>query len=303
MSLVDEVVEAAARVRARTPLVHNITNYVTVNDVANAELAIGGSALMADAVEELRDMVGLASAVNINIGTLNARTVESMHVAADVAAELGRPLVFDPVGAGASAFRNETTRAFLEHAHPSCIRGNLSEVAFVAGLAATTRGVDAGEVEGATTPEEVAAQVARAHGCICAITGAVDVVSDGTHTIFIENGDAAMGKITGTGCMCDGLIAAFLGAADAAGEAAQDGEADASGAAGTAGEAAGGTRAALVACAAAICSMGLAGELARRDLEGMGALVGTGSLHIGIIDRLSLLSENDYRRHARIEER
>ena len=295
MSLVDEVVEAAARVRARTPLVHNITNYVTVNDVANAELAIGGSALMADAVEELHDMVKIASAVNINIGTLNARTVESMHAAADAAAELGRPLVFDPVGAGASALRNETTRAFLAHAHPACIRGNLSEIAFVAGLAATTRGVDAGEVDGAASPEEVAAQVARAHGCICAITGVVDVVSDGTHTIFIENGDAAMGKITGTGCMCDGLIAAFLGAVDAEGEGEADTAADV-------GETAG-TCAALVACAAAICSMGLAGELARRDLEGMGALVGTGSLHIGIIDRLSLLSADDYRRHARIEER
>ena len=295
MSLVDEVVEAAARVRARTPLVHNITNYVTVNDVANAELAIGGSALMADAVEELHDMVKIASAVNINIGTLNARTVESMHAAADAAAELGRPLVFDPVGAGASALRNETTRAFLAHAYPACIRGNLSEIAFVAGLAATTRGVDAGEVDGAASPEEVAAQVARAHGCICAITGAVDVVSDGTHTIFIENGDAAMGKITGTGCMCDGLIAAFLGAVDAEGEGEADTAADV-------GETAG-TRAAFVACAAAICSMGLAGELARRDLEGMGALVGTGSLHIGIIDRLSLLSADDYRRHARIEER
>ena len=295
MSLVDEVVEAAARVRARTPLVHNITNYVTVNDVANAELAIGGSALMADAVEELHDMVKIASAVNINIGTLNVRTVESMHAAADAAAELGRPLVFDPVGAGASALRNETTRAFLAHAYPACIRGNLSEIAFVAGLAATTRGVDAGEVDGAASPEEVAAQVARAHGCICAITGVVDVVSDGTHTIFIENGDAAMGKITGTGCMCDGLIAAFLGAVDAEGEGEADTAADV-------GETAG-TCAALVACAAAICSMGLAGELARRDLEGMGALVGTGSLHIGIIDRLSLLSADDYRRHARIEER
>ena len=297
MSLVDEVVEAAARVRARTPLVHNITNYVTVNDVANAELAIGGSALMADAVEELRDMVKIASAVNINIGTLNARTVESMHAAADAAAELGRPLVFDPVGAGASGLRNDTTRAFLAHAQPSCIRGNLREIAFVAGLAATTRGVDAGEVDGAASPEAVAAQVARTHGCICAITGAVDVVSDGVHTVFIENGDVAMGKITGTGCMCDGLIAAFLGALDAGAA-----DADAAGDAAGEGEAAG-TRAALVACAAAICSMGLAGELARRDLEGMGALVGTGSLHIGIIDRLSLLSADDYRHHARIEER
>ncbi len=292
MSLVDEIVAAAAQVRERTPLVHNITNYVTVNDVANAELACGASALMADAAEEVRDMVALASAVNVNMGTLNARTVESMHLAARAAAETGTPLVFDPVGAGASAFRNETARAFLAGAHPACIRGNLSEIAFVAGLAATTRGVDAGEVEGAATPEEVAAGVARAHGCICAITGATDVVSDGERTIFIENGDAAMGKVTGTGCMCDGLIAAFLGAmaAGKAGDAVGEGEGA-------------GTRAALVACAAAICSMGLAGELARRDLEGMGALVGTGSLHIGIIDRLSLLSEADYRRFARVGER
>ncbi len=286
MSLLEEIVEAAARVRARTPLVHNITNYVTVGDVANAELACGASPVMADAVEEVRDMVALASALNINIGTLNARTVESMHAAADAAAETGTPLVFDPVGAGASAFRNETTREFLAHAHPSCIRGNFSEVAFVAGLAATTRGVDAGEVADAVSPEEVAAQVARAHGCICAVTGAVDVVSDGTHAVFVENGDAAMGKVTGTGCMCDGLIAAFIGALHGEGPAAAPG-----------------TRSELVACAAAVCSMGLAGELARRDLEGMGALVGTGSLHIGIIDRLSLLSAADYRRHARVEER
>ena len=291
MSLTDEVAAAAARVREKVPLVHNITNYVTVNDVANAELACGASPVMADDVREVADMVRAADAVNINIGTLNARTVESMHEAARAAAGTGTPIVFDPVGAGASGLRDETTREFLARVRPTCIRGNISEMAFVAGLAAKTRGVDAGEVEGAAAPERIAAQVARAHGCICVVTGAIDVVSDGEHALVVENGDAAMGKITGTGCMCDGLIAAFLGAAGTGG--------DVHGKAGAGGEGAD-EHAALVACAAAVCSMGLAGELARRDLEGMGALVGTGSLRVGIIDRLSLLSGDDYRRCARI---
>lgn len=276
--MLNKIISIAQDVRATVPLVHNITNYVTVNDVANAELAIGGSALMADDIDEVADMVSIASATNINIGTLNKRTIASMLEAARQGNAGDTPVVFDPVGAGASALRNDTTRAFLDSCKPTVIRGNLSEVSFVAGLEVSTKGVDSAAADEGNDAVAVAKSVAAAYNCVCAITGAVDVVTDGSSVVRISNGTAAMSKITGTGCMCDGLIGCFVGAVDHHDK-----------------------QQVLAATAGAIVSMGLAGELAERDLKTMGALVGTGSLHIGIIDRLSLLSADDYRRFAKVE--
>ncbi len=278
MSL-EKIIEIAGKVRETVPLVHNITNYVTVNDVANAELAIGGSALMADDIAEVRDMVSIASCTNINMGTLNARTIESMVEAGKVAGETGTPMVFDPVGAGASGLRNQTTERILAETSPTVIRGNLSEISFVAGVGASTKGVDSSDADASNDPVEVAKKVAAERGCVVAITGAVDVVTDGKVVYKISNGSPLMSKITGTGCMCDGLIGCFVGALDSLDDTAE----------------------VAVATAGAILSMGLAGELTANSLKEHHGCVGTGSLHIGIIDRLSLLDEAAYREHARIE--
>ena len=276
--MLTKIIEIAEQVRATVPLVHNITNYVTVNDVANAELAIGGSALMADDIDEVADMVAIASATNINIGTLNARTIASMVEAGKQGNATDTPVILDPVGAGASGLRNRTTGQILEACTPTVIRGNLSEVSFVAGLQVSTKGVDSSEADAGNDPVAVAKAVAAAHGCVVAITGAVDVITDGQDVVKIANGTPTMGKITGTGCMCDGLIGCFVGAVDHHDK-----------------------KAVLAATAGAILSMGLAGQMAEDDLLAMGALVGTGSLHIGIIDRLSLLTAADYRKLAKLE--
>lgn len=277
--MINAIVEAAQKVRNKVPLVHNITNYVTVNDVANAELAIGGSALMADDIAEVADMVAIASATNINIGTLNERTIKSMIEAGKQGNLTGTPVIFDPVGAGASGLRNETTRAFLDSCRPTVIRGNISEVGFVAGLDVATKGVDAAEADAGNDAVAIAKSVASAYRCVCAVTGAVDVVTDGKTVVKIDNGSPLMGKITGTGCMCDGLIGCFVGACDDPTDMEQ----------------------VLVATAGAILSMSLSGELTALSLETDGGFVGTGSLHIGIIDCLSTLEADDYRAYARVE--
>ena len=277
--MLDKIIDIADRVRKCTPLVHNITNYVTVNDVANAELAIGGSALMADDIAEVGDMVRIASAVNINIGTLNERTIVSSIEAARVANETGTPLVFDPVGAGASGLRNETTDDFLEAVKPTVVRGNLSEVSFVAGLDVATKGVDSAVQDEGNDPVAVAKSVAQSLGCVAAITGAVDVITDGKTVVKVSNGSPLMSKITGTGCMCDGIIGCFIGVLgpDTTSEDV------------------------VAATAGAILSMGLAGELAAGKLHASLGAVPTGSLHIGIVDELSLMDGDTYRNHARIE--
>ncbi|MGI6221369.1 MAG: hydroxyethylthiazole kinase [Coriobacteriales bacterium] len=277
--MLDQIIDIAKKVRETVPLVHNITNYVTVNDVANAELAIGGSALMADDINEVADMVNIASATNINIGTLNERTIASSIKAGQVANETGTVLVFDPVGAGASALRNETTDDFLEAVKPTVVRGNLSEISFVAGLEVATKGVDSAAEDADKDATAVARSVAESLGCVVAITGAVDVITDGTVTVKISNGSPLMSKITGTGCMCDGLIGCFVGAVGADAPSADI----------------------VAATAGAILSMGLAGEITARKLESERGRVATGSLHIGIIDELSLLDEQVYREYARIE--
>ena len=277
--ILEQMIANLELVRQRVPLVHNITNYVTVNDVANAELAIGGSALMADDINEIEDMVALASCTNINMGTLNERTIESMIAAGKAATKTDTPMVFDPVGAGASKLRNQTSQNILSQTSPTVIRGNLSEISFVAGLSASTKGVDSSQADECNDPVQVAKGVAASHNCVVAITGAVDVVTDGDTVIKISNGSAQMSKITGTGCMCDGLIGCFVGALD-----------DHSN-----------KRDVAIATAAAIMSMGISGEIAALKLEPCDGLLPTGSLHVGIIDGLAMMNSKCMQAHAKIE--
>lgn len=204
----------AKLVRDKNPLIHHITNYVTVNDCANITLAIGASPIMADALEEAADIAGISSAVVLNMGTLNERTVASMIAAGKAANDAGIPVVFDPVGAGASRFRNETAARLLDHVKVSVVRGNISEIRFLAGLQSQTKGVDASEDDLQNTEDSVsvARTLAKQLDCVTAITGPVDSVSDGKKTICIKNGHPMLSRLTGTGCMCSSLIGSFCGA-------------------------------------------------------------------------------------------
>jgi hydroxyethylthiazole kinase len=265
-----DVCGAVDFLRTAVPLVHNITNYVTVNDCANALLAIGASPIMADDMEEAADITSISSALVINIGTLNQRTIASMLAAGKRANERGIPVVLDPVGAGASRLRNETVRKILEQVKIAVLRGNISEVSFVAGLDVSTKGVDASDSDAKHDAVSVAKTVAEQLGCTAAVTGAVDVISDGKRTAEIRNGHPMLGRVTGTGCMTSALVGAFAGAC--------------------------GDR--FTAAVAGIAAMGIAGEIA---FEQAGS-AGTGSFHIAVIDALSRLDGKLVERMAKIDE-
>mgnify|MGYP002515851985 CR=1 FL=1 len=231
-------------VRTQSPLIHNITNYVTVNDCANMVLACGASPIMADDAAEVEDITTLCGGLNINIGTLNSRTIESMLKAGKRANALGHPVVLDPVGAGASRLRTETAFRLLDEVKFTVIRGNISEIKTLASGAGTTKGVDA-DVADQVTEENLdsavafAKQFAARTGAVIAVTGAIDIVADGEKAYCIRNGHPMMSSITGTGCQLSALTAAFITA---------------------------NPEKPLEAAAAAVCAMGLAGEIAHGRL-------------------------------------
>ena len=202
-------------VREREPLVHNITNYVTVNDVANVILASGASPIMSDEPQDVEEITAICGGLNINIGTLNVRTIEGMLKAGHKANELGHVVLLDPVGAGASSLRTNTAVKLMQELKLNVIRGNISEVKTLAAGSGTTKGVDA-DVADAVSEENLdeavafAKKFAEKSGSIVAITGAIDLVSDGEKCYVIRNGRPEMGRITGTGCQLSGLMTAYL---------------------------------------------------------------------------------------------
>ena len=226
-------------VRKSVPLVHNITNYVTVNDVANVILACGGSPILSDEPKDVFDITSICGGLNINIGTLNVRTIEGMFAAGKRANELGHKVLLDPVGAGASALRTDTAVSLIKEIQFDVIRGNISEIKTLALGSGTTKGVDA-DVADAVSEDNLDSAVAFAKDfakkmdCVIAITGAIDLVTDGESCYVIRNGRPEMGKITGTGCQLSGMMTAFLVA---------------------------NPDKPLEAAAAAVCAMGLAGEI------------------------------------------
>ena len=259
-----------AEVRRKVPLVHQITNYVTVNDCANITLAIGASPIMADDMAEAAEITALSAALVLNIGTLNQRTVASMLASGQQANRLGIPVVFDPVGAGASGLRNQTTQTILSQVRLAVLRGNLSEISFIAGLQATTRGVDASAADAGNDAVAVAQAAAQRLGCVAAVTGAVDVISDGARTVAIHNGHPLLSKVTGTGCMASALVGAFAGAAGDY----------------------------LAAAVAGIAAMGIAGEIACQQAGGQG----NGSFRAAILDAASGLDQTGFEARANIHE-
>lgn len=204
-------------VRETTPLVHCITNYVTVNDCANALLACGASPIMSDDPLDVEEITSICSGLVLNIGTLNAQTIAGMHVAAQRATELGHPIVLDPVGAGASKLRTETASSLLDAFGVTVVRGNASEIKALSGVSVKTRGVDVDPVDvidesNSKTAGKFASEMARRTGAIVAITGALDVVADDTRAFVVRNGSPLMGRITGAGCTLSAVCGAYIAA-------------------------------------------------------------------------------------------
>jgi hydroxyethylthiazole kinase len=246
--------DSLRRLREAKPLVHQITNYVVMNETANATLALGALPVMAHAREEVEEMAAIAGALVLNIGTLSPHWVDAMIAAGRVANERRIPVVLDPVGVGATRYRTETAGRILEDVRVTVLRGNAGEVATLVGVEAEVRGVES--IEAGEDAADLAARAAQSLGLVASVTGPVDHVSDGQQTIAIENGDPMLATITGTGCIASALTGCFLAVnADRPLEAAAE----------------------------ALVALGVAGEEAAREAKG------PGSFHVGLYDALAAL--------------
>ena len=257
-------------VRERSPLVHSITNLVVMNFNANVLLAAGASPVMAHAHEEVVDMVGIAQALVLNIGTLDPYWIESMRLALVAASRRGIPVVLDPVGAGATRYRNECIEFLLSTAFPTVVRGNGSEIMCVAGAAVQTRGVDSSA--GANDALGAAQALAlRTHGVVC-VSGQTDHILDAKRRwARLSNGHEWMTKITGVGCSATALIGAFCAVQPDAWRA----------------------------CVAAMALLGVVGEVAAEKVMVRGA--GVGSMQMALLDELQLLDQETFERHLKME--
>jgi hydroxyethylthiazole kinase len=254
-----------AEIRERRPLVHQITNYVVMNETANATLALGALPVMAHAREEVEEMASLAGALVLNIGTLSQHWIEAMLLAAKAANRAGVPVVLDPVGAGATRLRTETAKRILDEAKVAVVRGNQAEVATLAGREAEIRGV---ESISAGPGAELAQAAAGELGCVVSVTGPVDHVSDGERTIAVANGHELLATVSGTGCMSTAMTSCFLAVA--------------------------GDRP-LEAAAEALVAFGVAGEDAAQGARG------PGSFHAALYDALYNLDPETLDSRAKVE--
>ncbi|MCW8858694.1 MAG: hydroxyethylthiazole kinase [Deltaproteobacteria bacterium] len=250
------------RIHDVSPLVHNITNYVVMNTTANALLAIGASPVMAHAQEEIADMVGIASALVINIGTLSRDWIVAMKRAMESAAEKAIPIIFDPVGAGATAFRTRTCHELLEQVRPTVIRGNASEIMALVDSTVQTKGVDS-LID--IAPVKAAQSLAKRLSCVVVVSGESDLIADGRTCVYTHNGHSLMPKVTGLGCTASALMGAF--------SAVQSNP--------------------LLAAAHTMAVMGICGEIAAERASG------PGSLQMHFIDSLYQLSEQQIVDHLK----
>ena len=252
-------------IRERRPLVHNITNYVVMNETANAILALGALPVMAHAKEEVREMVGLAGALVLNIGTLSEDWIEAMILAGEAANEGGIPVVLDPVGAGATAYRTAAARHILRAVNVTALRGNAGEVATLVGVEAEVRGVES--VAAAHDSAGLAREAASRLGLVASVTGPVDHVSDGERSAAVANGHPLLASITGTGCMSTAITGSFLAANDDPFEAAVE----------------------------ALVAFGVAGENAAVGAKG------PGSFHVNLYDALAALDPATLSERAKVD--
>lgn len=256
------------KVREQSPLVHCITNNVVTNFTANGLLALGASPVMAYAIEEAADMAKIAGALVLNIGTLSAASVEAMIAAGKSANENGVPVILDPVGAGATPFRTESARSIIGEVRLSVIRGNAAEIANIVGADHwSIKGVDAAEAGGDVI--QLAKNAANELNTVIVITGKTDMISDGTATYAIHNGDKLLTKVTGAGCLLTSVTGAFCAVG----------------------------KDALSSAAAAVSVYGSAAELAAAAASHKGP----GSFQIELLNKLAAISENEVAELASIE--
>ena len=257
--------EVIARVRSQRPLIHHISNFVVMNTTANITLCMGALPVMANAPLEVEEMVSAASALLLNLGTLWPEQVEAMLLAGRRANQRGIPIVLDPVGAGATRLRTESAHRLLKELSIAVVRGNLAEIAALAGMEARIRGVES--VGSAGDAALVACQFAKKFECVAAVTGPIDVVTDGARFLRIANGHPMMATVTGTGCMATSVVAAC---------AAVENDA-------------------VIATASALAAYGLAGEVAA------GRAQGPGTFQVHLFDALAGLTEDALRAGMRID--
>jgi hydroxyethylthiazole kinase len=256
--------QSLREIRERKPLVHQITNYVVMNETANATLALGALPVMAHAPEEVEEMVALAGALVLNIGTLSSYWIEAMLAAGWAANQRGVPVVLDPVGAGATAYRTDTARRILEEVDVAVLRGNAGEIATLVGVAAEVRGVESAGV--GAEPADLAREAARSLGVVASVTGPVDHVSDGERVAAITNGNPMLASVTGTGCMSSAITGCFLAVAGSPFDAAVE----------------------------ALVAFGVAGEDAAQEARG------PGSFHVNLYDALAALDPRTLDARARV---
>jgi hydroxyethylthiazole kinase len=256
-----------ASLRESKPLVHQVTNYVVMNETANATLALGALPVMAHAREEVEEMVGLASALVLNIGTLSEHWIEGMLLAGRAANERRIPIVLDPVGAGATRYRTDTAKRLLDELRIAVVRGNAGEVATLVGVEAEVRGVES--MGSASDAGELAREAARVLRIVAAVTGPLDHVSDGDQVIGVANGDELLAAVSGTGCMATAITASFLAVKPDA---------------------------PLEAAAEALVAFGVAGEDAAKDARG------PGTFHAGLYDALAGLDPDTLDSRAKLRQ-
>ncbi|WP_290770512.1 hydroxyethylthiazole kinase [Anaerofustis sp.] len=264
-------------VREQAPLIHNITNYVTVNDCANILLALGASPIMSDDKEEVEEITSICSGLNINIGTLNQNTIPSMFLAGKRANELSHPVILDPVGVGASKLRTDTAKELLKNINFTAVKGNISEIKTLAIGKGTTKGVDAdiSDKVDETNLNEVIdflEDFSREIEAIVIVTGQIDIVTDGKKSYIIRNGHSVMSSITGTGCMLSAITCAYLAAN-------KDNM--------------------LEACLASVCTMGYAGQMAYKKMKETGG--GNASFRNYLIDCIFNLNSTELEKGAKYE--
>lgn len=251
-------------IREQSPLVHNITNYVVMNNTANALLAIGASPVMAHAIDEVEEMATIASSLVINIGTLEAAWVEAMLIAGKTAQQRSIPVVFDPVGAGATSYRSKVCKQLIQACKPTIIRGNASEIMALLDTEIQTKGVDSTNTSDAAL--NPAKALAAQTGAIVVISGETDYITDGTAVEWVKNGNPMMAKVTGMGCTATALVGAFAAVNSNPLEAATH----------------------------AMSVMGMAGEIAAALSKG------NGSLQINFLDTLFNLNEEVIKNSIRL---
>jgi hydroxyethylthiazole kinase len=253
-----------ARVREKRPLIHHITNYVTVNDCANITISVGAAPVMADAPEEVCEMVTFAGALVLNIGTLNKSQIESMILAGGMANDRRIPVILDPVGAGATRFRTDSAHRLLDELEITILKGNAGEVGILAGAEAQVRGVDSHGITGDAV--KIAQNFAKESGITVVVSGITDIVTDGKRILLVDNGHPMMGCISGTGCMAASMTGAFAAVSDDP----------------------------VIASAAALATFGIAGEKAAARA------CGPYSFKVAVFDELSALMPEDLASGAKI---